>query len=102
MAFLFIKYILCACLCGVEEQSVIQKTDLLPDFGESPNYSGWDPDLIGVGASTLILASLKVYSFSVSEIDFYVIIFSGVRFLSVILALRVTDACGIFQNLTVC
>lgn len=62
---------------------MILKTDWLPNFGESPSYSGWDLDLIRVGASTLILASLEVYSFSVSEIDFDVIIFSGARFLSV-------------------
>lgn len=73
--FWFIRYILCACLCGMEEQCVILKPDLLPNSGESPNHSGWDPDLIRVSASSHILASLKVYSFSVSEIDFYVIIF---------------------------
>jgi len=81
--FWFIKYIPCACLCSVEEQCVILKTDSLPNFGESPNYSGWDPDIIRFGASTLILASLKVYSFSVSVIDFYVIIFWGDRFISI-------------------
>lgn len=73
--FWIIKYILSACLCGMEEQCLILKADLLPNLGDSPNCSGWDPDLIRVGASTLVLASHKVYYFSVNEIDFYVIIF---------------------------
>lgn len=64
----------------MEEQCVILKTDLLPNF-ESPNCCGRDPEL-RVGAGTLILASLKVYYFSVSETDFYVIIFLGAGFLS--------------------
>lgn len=77
------------------------KTDLLPKFDVMPNYSSWESDLIKVDMNTLILASLKVCSFSVSEIVFYVIIFWGARFLSVTLALRVPDACSTSQNLPV-
>lgn len=62
---------------------MILKTDSLPNFGESPNYSGWDPDLIRVVASTFILISLKVCSFSFIKMNFYVIMFWGARFLSV-------------------
>lgn len=93
------------CLCGIEEWCVSLKTGSLSKFGESPNYSGWDPDFVRVGASTLTLSSLRVYSFSESEIYFYVIICFGARFLSkfsAIMVLHVTDACGTSQNLTVC
>lgn len=78
---------------------MILKTDLVPNF-ESSVYSGWDPGLIRVGASTLNLASLKVYSVTVCVIGFCVIIFSGLIFY--IFALCVADASGIFQNLTIC
>lgn len=69
MDFWIIKCIFSACLCGMEEQYLILKTDLLPNLGNSPSCSGWDPDLITVGASTLILASQKVYYFSVTLIS---------------------------------
>lgn len=58
---------------------MILKTGLLPNF-ESSIYSGWDPDLIRLGACTLTLASLKVCSVILHVIDFCIIINLGLIF----------------------